>query len=214
MKQTFLTAALSLVISTLSGQKPVKNIIAFSDAVQIDSSDYFLIPILAKIDNNNIYGKSATKTPVGSYSDILFYNSKTNISQKLFPNESVLISPMFASVAYGNSEPSNSYLNLLSTQILYLVRIDDFNNDNTLTLDDPLYLYISTKSGQNLRQITPKGFTVTSWTLSKDKKTLLVKGQIDKNKNGKYEEDDDEIFYRIDLNDDISKIQYSQLSLQ
>jgi hypothetical protein len=50
--------------------------------------------------------------------------------------------------------------------------------------------------------------------LSKDKKTLLVKGQIDKNKNGKYEEDDDEIFYRIDLNDDISKIQYSQLSLQ
>ena len=91
--------------------------------------------------------------------------------------------------------------------IVYLVRTENYNNDNALDSDDPLYLYISGKKGDGLKQITPKGFNVVSWTLSKDKKIILVKVQNDKNKNKKFGNGDDELYYRIDLNDDISKIQ-------
>jgi len=76
-----------------------------------------------------------------------------------------------------------------------------------------LYLYISSKTGDNLKQITPKGFNVVSWTLSKDKKMILVKGQNDKNGNKKCGNGDDEVYYRIDLNDNIAKIQCYQINL-
>ncbi|HEU4859043.1 MAG TPA: hypothetical protein VFT15_04370, partial [Chitinophagaceae bacterium] len=75
------------------------------------------------------------------------------------------------------------------------------------------YLYVSTKTGDNLKQITPKGFYVLSWTLSKDKKMILVKGKNDKNNNKKFGNGDDELYYRIDLDDDISKIQCYQINM-
>jgi hypothetical protein len=76
-----------------------------------------------------------------------------------------------------------------------------------------LYLYISTRTGDDLRQITPKGLNVLSWTLSKDKKMILVKVQNDKNRNKKFGNGDDQLYYRIDLDDDISKIQCYQINM-
>jgi len=96
---------------------------------------------------------------------------------------------------------------------VYIAITDNFNRDNGLDSQDPRYLYISTRTGDNLKQITPNGLNVVSWTLSKDKKMILVKVQNDKNGNKKFGNGDDELYYRVDLNADISKIECYQINM-
>ena len=207
MKQILATLAVIAFFSTaISGQK--KEEVNFSDPFQIDSSAYFLIPELVDSDNKQAYGKGIGFFPWGAYMDIYFYNSNTNRSKKLFEGQLALIQPFGRTQYYYDKYAENVLpVNILSSHIVYLVRTENYNNDNALDSDDPLYLYISDKKGDGLKQITPKGFNVISWTLSKDKKMILVKVQNDKNKNKKFGNGDDQLYYRIDLNDDISKIQ-------
>ena len=54
---------------------------------------------------------------------------------------------------------------------------------------------------------------VISWTLSKDKTMLLVKLQNDKNGNKKFGNGDDELYYRVDLLDDISSIRCEPIKM-
>ena len=191
---------------TLLGQK--KDEVNFSDPFQIDSSEYFLVPQLVDNDDYPVYGRGKGYLPWGDYKDIHFYNSKTGKSKKLFEGQRVLIQTFTKRYNYYDQiQAPQIPSNILANHIVYLVRTDNFNGDNALDSDDPLYLYISGKNGENLTQITPKGLNVISWTISKDKKMILVKGQNDKNNNKKFGQGDDQLYYRIDLNDDITKIQ-------
>jgi hypothetical protein len=215
MKQILITLLfLAGSIALTYGQK--KDEINFSDALQIDSSEYFLIPKLIDDDNKQTYGKGKGYLPWGNYSDVYFYNSKTNQTKKLFNGQLALIDPFFRRRNYydyisdkGKETPAN----ILPNHIIYLARTDNFNGDNGLDSDDPTYLYITTKTGDNLKQITPKGFNIVSWTVSKDNKIILVKGQNDKNGNKKFGNGDDELYYRIDLDPDISKIKCYPITL-
>ncbi|MBX2922598.1 MAG: hypothetical protein KF746_10440 [Chitinophagaceae bacterium] len=215
MKQIVMTFLFSATVSTWAlGQKPGKDEVNLSDPFQIDSSDYFLIPELIDNDNQQAYGKGKGYLPWGNYSHIIFYNAKTNQSKKLFKGQLALIAPFYSGRYYYDDDREKEVpANILSKHIVYLARTDNFNGDHALDTDDPVYLYISTKAGDNLKQITPKGFNVISWTVSKDRKMLLVKGQNDKNGNKKFGNGDDELYYRIDLDDDVSKIQCYQINL-
>jgi hypothetical protein len=215
MKHILMTLLFAAMLSNLTfAQKFGKDEVNFSDAFQIDSSAYFLIPKLVDNDNQQAYGKGKGYFPWGNYSDILFYNAKTNQAKKLFNGQLVLIAPIYSRRNYYNDHKEQDEVNnILPAHIVYLVRSDNFNGDNALDTDDPLYLYISTKTGDNVKQITPKGFNVVSWSISKDKQMLLVKVQNDKNGNRKFGNGDDELYYRIDLNNDISKIQCYPINL-
>ena len=191
--------------TSLIGQKFDKDEINFSDPSQIDSSEYFLIPKLVDNDNKVDYGKGKGYLPWGNYSNIYFYNSRTNQTKILFGTSLALILP-FNSRKYYYDKPQEPPSNILPRLIVYLARTDNYSGDNALDTDDPIYLYISTRTGDNLTQISPKGLNVVSWTLSKDKNLILVKLQQDKNDNKKFGNGDDEVYYRIDLEDDISKI--------
>ena len=114
---------------------------------------------------------------------------------------------------YENVKEPDTPPNILPNHILYIARTDNFNRDNGLDTDDPQYLYLSSKTGDHLKQITPKGMNVVSWTLSKDKKMLLVKLQNDKNGNKKFGNGDDELYYRVDLLDDISSIRCEPINM-
>ena len=215
MKQTFFTILLVTGCFIFSyGQK--KDEINFSDPLQVDSSEYFLIPKLIDNDNQQAYGKGKGYVPWGNYSDIFFYNAQTNQSKKLFSEQLALIVPFFARRSYydtDNNKAKETPANLLPKHIVYLARTENFNGDNALDTEDPIYLYISTKTGENLKQITPKGFNVITWTISKNNQLILVKGENDKNNNKKFGNGDDELYYRIDLNEDISKIKCYQINL-
>jgi hypothetical protein len=207
----FLLLTIVLIHSYSFGQK--KDEINFSDPFQIDSSDYFLIPRLIDSDNQASYGKGKGYLPWGNYNDIYFYNSTTNQTKKLFGTTLVLISPFNPRRFNYEYKPAETPENFLNKHIVYLARTENFNGDNALDTEDPVYLYISTKTGDNLTQITPKGLNVVSWTPSKDKKTILVKLQQDKNGNKKFGVGDDEVYYKIDLNDDISKIKSNLIAM-
>jgi hypothetical protein len=213
MKQISLTFLIIASCFTLTyGQK--KDEINFSDPLQIDSSEYFLIPKLIDNDNQQAYGKGKGYLPWGNYSDMYFYNSKTNQTKKLFNGQLSLIAPFYSKrYHYDYDKEKETPANILPNHIVYLARTDNFSGDNALDTDDPAYLYISTKTGDNLKQITPKGFNVVSWSVSKNNKMILVKGKSDKNGNKKFGNGDDELYYRIDLNEDISKIQCYQINL-
>jgi hypothetical protein len=191
-----------------------KDEINFSDPFQIDSSSYFLIPRLVDNDNLQAYGKGKGYLPWGNYSEIFFYNASSKQTKKLFNGQLALISPFTSKrYYYDNIKEPDTPRNILPRHIIYLARTDNFNGDNGLDTEDPQYLYISGKTGDNLKQVTPKGMNVVSWTLSKDKNMILVKLQNDKNGNKKFGNGDDELYYRIDLLDDIANIQCEAINL-
>lgn len=207
----FLLFTAVMIYSYSFGQK--KDEINFSDPFQIDSSDYFIIPRLIDSDNQASYGKGKGYLPWGNYNNIYFYNSTTNQAKKLFEATLVLISPFNPRRFNYEYKPVETPENFLPKHIVYMARTENFNGDNALDSEDPVYLYISTKTGDNLTQITPKGLNVVSWTPSKDKKTILVKLQQDKNGNKKFGVGDNEVYYKIDLNDDISKIKSNLITM-
>lgn len=205
MKHISFTLLFSSIFSIIAiGQKSEIN---FSDPFQIDSSEYFLIPKFVDNDNHQEYGKGKGYFLWGNYSDIVFYDSRTNVSKKLFSGQLALIAPFLTRRNSANEKEPELPANILPNHIVYLARTENYNGDNALDSDDPVYLYISTKKGENLRQITPKGLNVLSWSLSKNKRMILVKAQNDKNKNKKFGNGDDELYYRIDLSDDFLKIE-------
>lgn len=213
MKQIIATMLLIAFISSVSlAQK--KDDVNFSDPFQIDSSEFYLIPELVDDDNRAVYGKGVGYLNWGDYMDIYFYNSSTKQTKKLFGNQLALIQSFNKREYYYDKGRETAIpANILPKHIVYLARTENFNGDNALDNQDPVYLYLSTKTGDNLKQITPKGLNVISWTMSKDKKMILVKVQNDKNKNKKFGNGDDQLYYRIDLDEDISKIQCYQISM-
>jgi hypothetical protein len=215
MKHFVLTLLLGACCTLATVAQKGKDEINLSDPFQIDSSDYFLIPKLIDSDEQEVYGKGKGSLPWGDYSDIHFYNARTNETRKLFNGQLALIATFSPRryYYYDQEKQTETPVNILSNHIVYLVRTENFNGDHALDTEDPLYLYISTKTGEGLRQITPKGFNVLSWTVSKDRKMILVKVQNDKNGNKKFGPGDDQLYFRIDLHDDISKIQCYQISM-
>jgi hypothetical protein len=204
-------AVFILFAQSIAAQKKAE--LNLSDAMQVDSSDYFIIPRLVDSYDRSLYGNGKGYMPWNNYSNIYFYNTTTNESKKLFGNTLVLIVPFIT----GNfsKDPSPQYpANLLDKHIVYLARTENYNRDNAIDSQDPVYFYISDKTGNNLKQITPQGMNVVSWVTSKDRKIILVKLQIDKNGNRKFGEGDDDVYYRIDLKDDISQIEARQVKLQ
>jgi hypothetical protein len=89
MKSTLLFLGVILCTSAFSQKKDEIN---FSDAFQVDSSEYFLIPELVDNDNQDEYGKGKGYLLWGNYRDIYFYNATANQSKKLFGATLALIS--------------------------------------------------------------------------------------------------------------------------
>lgn len=212
---SFVAIFLLLISVATFAQK--KEDINYSKAFQLDSTEFFIIPQVVDNDDHQDYGKGKGYFLWGNYRHINFYNSKTNQSTKVFGDQLALIQPFFASrnSYYYNTENQKEEKpeNILPGHIVYLARTENFNRDNALDSDDPLYLYISSRNGENLKQITPQGMHVISWTASKDNKMLLVRIMSDKNGNKKFGNGDDEAYYRIDLDEDISKIKCYPISL-
>ncbi len=215
MKQLFSTLLFTVFAAIIFGQKPGKDEVNYSEPFQVDSSEYFIIPKIVDGDDQKIYGKGKGFLPWGNFSEIFFYNSKTNQVKKLFNGQMSLIVPFYAKRNYyGNPKEQDIPANVLPHHIIYSARTEDFNGDKALDTEDPVYLYVSTKTGDSLKQVTPQGLNVVSWTSSKDMKMLLVKVQKNTNHNKKFGNGDDHQYYRVDLDEDISKIKCYQVNLE
>ena len=183
--------------------------------IQIDSSDNFIIAKRIDKSDSAMYRTKLDYFGNPSYwaeefycTDIIIYNSKTTLSKNLFKKKPTLV----LTIANFTNENASNIGAILKKHLLFLAKTDDLNKDGILDYTDPLYIFLSNKSGDSLTQITPTGYNVVSWSLAKKQNVILVKLVRDKNGDNKYN-DEDELFYQIDLNDDISKIKCTPMTL-
>lgn len=204
------------------GQAKNSNGINYAPPVQIDSSDYFIIGSLLNktnkpkynFDNKNQF--DGYDGQIKFWTNVLIHSTKEKKIKKMFPSDLVAVYPMqntmlYVRFDYGYYEPNKMLSGMSADHLIYLVRTDEYNKDGIIDEDDPVYLYVSTKTGEALKQITPVGMSVTNWKMARDGKTIIATIQNDKNNDKKFD-DEDETIYQIDLNEDISKIKCSPVS--
>jgi hypothetical protein len=144
------------------------------------------------------------------WTNVLVLNLKDKKSKKIFPTDLIAIYPVQNTMLYVQFdnvyyEPRRLISGMSSKYIVYLVRTDELNKDGIIDDDDPIYIFISIKAGEHLKQITPNVMNVTNWKLSKDGNAIVATIQKDTNGDKRFD-DEDEIIYQIDLDNDISKI--------
>jgi hypothetical protein len=94
---------------------------------------------------------------------------------------------------------------ILENHIIFLVHDTDLNADGIIDEDDPVSIYVSTRSGDSLRKVSDNELNVVSWSFSRDYKVILFTGQKDNDKDKKFD-GEDHLLFQVDLATDLSKI--------
>jgi hypothetical protein len=216
MKRFILASASCLCISVISlAQMPGRDNTSYSQPVQIDSSDNYIIASLIDKTNKTKYNYTGTYRVGGNWTNIFIYNTATTESKKIFSTNPVLIfplSPIWPNAMYVQQQEIRFSYSIRDYMLL-LVKTDSYNQNGIIEEDDPTSLYIVSKTGNNLTQISPKDMNVMSYTLSRDGKTILIKLQKDNNNDKKFL-DEDEVLYQINLDRNYSKIKATPVKLQ
>jgi len=212
----------SIFIPFLTSSGQTKNIDGsnYSPAIQLDSSNFYIIGYLMDKTNRTKYNSDAMEIygPKDIWTNVALYNSSTRKSKKIFPNGLFRIYPLYSGVFeasnsdYGFSKNNFSSVVLKNGNILFSVKSDEYNNDGVIDEDDPIYLFVCTRDGSGLTQIGPKGMNLTSFRMSKDGKTILAYFQNDNNGDKKFSSED-EVLYQINITQDISKTETTQITL-
>ncbi len=223
-KYAFLAILIFLSVFHSFGQPKNSNGINYAQPLQVDSSDYFIVGSLVNKTNKLKYNFSVKNQFEGYngqhtfWTNVFVHSLKDKKIRKIFSTDLVAVYPvqntmLYIKFDYGYTDQTKMYSGMSSKYIIYLARTDEYNKDGIIDEEDPIYIFISAKNGEDFRQITPKGMSVTGWKLGRDGSTLLATIQNDKNNDKKFT-DEDENIYQIDLNEDIKKITVSPISIQ
>jgi hypothetical protein len=133
------------------------------------------------------------------YSNIIFYNFKTDSVKKLFSNDTYIVS--FDKSDYysynSNRKPDNS---ISSKWIFYRVLNFDRNKNNKIDSDDPVILYVSGIHGENLKPLTLQDENVVDLQIYEKQNIALVQIQRDLNGDGDFTSKDTDYYYiKLDL---------------
>lgn len=222
-KMTILAILLFTGMSYSYSQYKVSNGVNYSQSLQIDSSDYYFIGNYISKANKSKYNFTNRESYEGYtpqnlvFSNILIQHIPTKKIVKMFPAGLFAIYPILNTVSMNKYDYGYGYIQrglysgMSDKHLIYLAKSDEFNSDGMIDEDDPVGLYISTKKGENFKQLTATNMHVTSWTLSKDSKTIIIVVQEDRNNDKKFN-DEDEAIYQIDLTQDIPKMKLSLVS--
>lgn len=169
--------------------------IEFNEPVAIDSSSYVMYPLV--LQNKDSYESTRLQN---NYWNIIFYNT-TSGQYHLLDNKRKMI---IHSYGTNTSSPYSSNEVLVkgyfqTNEVIYFsVTTFDYNNDGKITLADPTYLFISDKSGNNFRQISPDSLNVKNWQTVGDNK-ILIEAVRDSNKDLSFDQSDETIPFIYDL---------------
>ncbi|BAU52046.1 hypothetical protein [Mucilaginibacter gotjawali] len=145
-----------------------QTILSFGQAVQIDTSAYLMFPLEIKHDDNSF------KSRGGSYQwNIVFLNTQTQQYHLLDSTRKMLIREYSVDQSSNDNTEENSH-NRDEKHIYYSVTVNDANKNGVLDDADPVYLFISDRTGNNFRQISPENYTVESWKLIKETNKVLM----------------------------------------
>jgi hypothetical protein len=166
-----------------------------SSFTEIDSSGILMFPLSMGETRWKKGSISYGDMPAGSYWNIIFYNAKTG-AHHLLSEQKMLISSFESKYRGSDNTPIIPYL---AKYIFYQVITTDYNSDKLLNSDDPQYLFISDKEGNNFRQLSPAGCNLRSWDFIKSANKVLITATKDSDNNKKFEENDEVSVFEVDM---------------
>jgi hypothetical protein len=163
---------------------------------EIDSSGVLVFPLSMGESERNGGSLSYKEMPSNSYWNIIFFNSNTS-EYHLLSERKMLIS----SYNYKYSSNDNDYIDIAQTRklIFYTVTSEDYNKDKMLTNEDPEYLFVTDKEGNNFRQISPANYDLNNWQFIKSSSKVIMTVKKDSDKNNKFDYKDEISTFEIDL---------------
>lgn len=159
---------------------------------EIDSSGVLMFPLAiteTEKETGTVFYKDM---PNNGYWNIIFYNSKTKEYHLLSERKMVILN-------YNYRKEEDDKITQTSNYIFYGVYPDDFNNDKKLTIQDPQYLFVSDKFGNNFRQLSPIGYNLNNWKFIKSLNKLILTARKDSDKNNKFDDNDEITTFEIEL---------------
>ena len=76
---------------------------------------------------------------------------------------------------------------------------NDFNQNKILDSEDPTYLYVSDKQGNNFRQLSPDNYNIISWDVVYGTSKVILQAQKDNNGDKKFDQKDQVIPLIVDI---------------
>lgn len=159
-----------------SSEYNIKNIIFYN--IINDSCRYLFkdsMQIIRQINDHNYY-RNFTEFSLNIIKDSIHANLKPNQEER---------------------QPKYTFNNYL----LFEVINEDYNQDGKLNLDDPVYLYASKSDGTGLIPITPKFYSFKYYQFFEKENFILAVLAEDTNKDKKFDNNDMEVVYKINLTD-------------
>lgn len=161
---------------------------------EIDSSGILMFPLSMGESERDGASLSYKEMPSNSFWNIIFLNSRTN-EYHLLSDKKMLIRN------YDFKYSSNANLDIAQTNrhIFYSITSDDFNKDKKLTEEDPKYLFVSDKEGNDFRQISPSNYDLQNWQFIKSVNKVLLTVRKDSDKNNKFDDKDEVTTFEVDI---------------
>ncbi|GEM_PF-5460651 len=171
----------------------------FSSHMEILDSTTIMIPLTwtswSKVNNLKIESSGDF-----DYRNIYFYNYVKDSTTVLFTDSVQLIALRYETV---NDESFRHWAKnyFYNNYLLFYVINTDFNKDGKVDRYDPVYLYASDSHGGNVQRITPENYSLQDINYFKDLGIILARLKEDSNNDGRFNSNDREIIYRIELTD-------------
>jgi hypothetical protein len=168
----------------------------FGKLIITDSASTIIIPTVYDVP---LFTSNKLASGGNYYSNIIFYNFKTDSSKKLFTNDVYIVS--FNKSDYypynPNKKPEN---NISSNYIFYSVMNFDRNKNNKIDSDDPTILYVSGTHGENIKPLTSQDENVVDFQIYEKQNIAMIKVQRDLNGDGDFTFKDTDYYYvKLDL---------------
>jgi len=164
---------------------------------EIDSSGILMFPLSMGESERAVGSISSSyygEMPGNSFWNVIFLNSRTNEYHLL--SESKMLIQNFD---YKNTSDNSKRITQSSRYLYYSVITDDYDKDNKLTDEDPVYLFVSDKEGNNFRQISPAHYDLQNWQFIKSVNKILLTVKKDSDNNNKYDNYDEVTTFEVDI---------------
>lgn len=193
---------LALNDSTKINEIKKQQVLVYGDYMDLDSTDYLLIPIGMKTiedrddqvlriksaeeyssDNNfgsyRSYKYNFYSLDFGNCNNIIFYNKNTDETHLLLQKPTVVSKFYFP--FYEKEYAGKKYW-----FILLGIGEDDTNADGYINNEDAEKVYIADLSGKNMKQITPDNSQLVDWHIDMSTNNILMKVRFDTNNDKKF----------------------------
>ncbi len=167
---------------------------------EIDSSGILMFPLpLASTtrESGGFSSGSYNSDYISSYWNIIFLNTNTNESH-LLTDKKIFIK----SYNFKYNSDANENILLTTRFIFYNAVAEDYNKDKSLNNDDPEYLFVSDKEGNNFRQVSPAGYDLLNWQFIKASNKIIMTVRKDSDKNNKFDNKDEVSTFEINIDKD------------